>query len=133
MILLTIKASRREVCMTRHTILLPLVCMLGMLSVLVSASGAMGSPSQSAQGTPEVLTATVRALDTRAQTLEVITGVGHALRLMRFQVSPRCEIRVAGAAAQLRDLKAGNIVRIQYRQTPSAMMAERIESVEVER
>ena len=119
--------------MTRHTTLLPLVCMLGVLSVLVSASGAVGSPPQSAQGTPEGLTATVRALDTRAQTLDVITGVGHALRLMRVQVGPGCEIRVAGAAAQLRDLKPGNIVRIQYRKTPSAMMAERIETVEEER
>ena len=121
--------------MIRHTMPPPLVFIIGVLCVLFSASSGMGSPPQSSQGaqaTPEGLTATVHARDTKARTLDVITGVGHALRLMRVQVRPECQITVAGAAAQLRDLKAGKIVRIRYRQTPRGMMAEKIEILEVE-
>lgn len=118
--------------MTRPTRLLPLVCLLG---VLISVSAAVASPPQTSAGSQppaEDVTATVRALDTKAYTLDVLTGVGHAVRLLRVRVAPECQIKVAGAAAKLGDLKAGSIVRMQYRKTPAGMLAEKIETVAVE-
>ncbi len=102
-----------------------------MMCLLVGASSAALPPSQTSQA-PSVeapsLTATVGAVDTKTRTLEMITGVGHALRLVRMQVEPTCHITVAGTAGQLADLKRGNIVRIQYRKTAERNLAEYIET-----
>lgn len=119
--------------MTRRATLL-LFSVFGVLNVLVSLSGAIAAPPQTSRGaqtTSESFTATVRALDAEAYTLDVITGVGHAFRLLRVQVSPTCQVRVAGAAAKLGDLKVGAICRIQYRKTPEGLLAEKIEKVDV--
>jgi hypothetical protein len=70
-------------------------------------------------------------VDTKARTLEVMTGVGHALRLERMKVDPACEISHAGKKAALRDLKRGQVIRIQYRTTPEGKMAQAIETVEI--
>lgn len=75
------------------------------------------------------LTATVRAVDAKAGTLDVITGVGLALRMMRIWVDPASQIKVKGAAAQLADLKPGDIVRIGYRKTADRNIAEMIETL----
>lgn len=115
-----------------HRAFLSLVSTLGMLCMLVAAPGALASlpqTPQEIQATPEGLTATVHSVDAKANTLDVITGVGHALRLVRVQVGPQCQIRVAGTLAKLDDVKAGSIVRIQYRKTPGGMLADKIETV----
>ena len=133
--LFTLGLSSHEVRMARSATLLPLIWTLGVLSMPVSPCSATGAPAQTSQGaqaTPEVLTVTVRALDTNARTLDVTTGVGHSLRLKKVQVGPTCQIRSSGAPAQLGDLKASKIVRIQYRKTPAGMLAEQIEIIQVE-
>ena len=110
---------------------LALATATGMMCLLVGASSAAVRPSQSSQApsaeTPS-LKATVGAVDTKARTLEMITGVGHALRLVRMQVEPTCHILVARAPAQLGDLKRGNIILIQYRRTAERNLAEHIET-----
>jgi|GEM_PF-5842453 len=57
---------------------------------------------------------TVRAVDPKAHTIEVITGVGHAFRLVRVEIAPDAEIRDRGAPSGLADIQRGRIVRIQY-------------------
>lgn len=119
--------------MTRHTLLALLVGLPVALAVLVSgvsgAVGALPQTSQDAQTALESMTVTVYMVDTNARTLDVITGIGHALRLLKVQVDPQCEIRVAGAGAHLGDLKAGHIVRIQYRKLSRGSVAEKIDTV----
>jgi len=75
------------------------------------------------------VTGTVRTVDLTARTLEVITGVGHALRLVQMQVSPEGRISVEGATGQLGDLRRGDVIRVEYRETPQGNVAERIETV----
>jgi hypothetical protein len=114
------------------------------LAVLALAFGARSSPPtsaptalQTAGADPAYLNCTVRAVDMKARTLEVITGVGYALRLYRMYVAPACEITVSGSAAELNDLKPGTIVRVRYQpepagpKAPARLIATAIETVRI--
>ncbi len=94
----------------------------------ITSSSSVRTSGQAPSAETPSMTATVGAVDTKARTLEMITGVGHALRLVRMQVEPTCHILVAGAPSQLGDLKRGNIILIQYRRTAERNLAEHIET-----
>ena len=117
--------------------------LLLMFAVLALAFGARSSPPASAppatpaaSAEPAYLNCTVRAVDTKARTLEVITGVGYALRQYRMDVAPACEITVGGSGADLKSLKPGTIVRVRYQpvaagpKAAARLMATAIETVQ---
>jgi hypothetical protein len=100
--------------------------------IYVCVLSATLSPLQSTQApstAANILTATVAAVDTKARMLEAISGVGHALQVVRMQVQPACKITVAGAPGQLGDLRRGSIVRIHYHKTAEGNMADNIETI----
>ena len=112
------------------------------LVVLALGFGAHSAPPTSApaapqpvSGEPAYLNCTVRAVDVKARSVEVITGVGYALRQYRMSVAPACEISVGGSAAELGNLKPGTIVRVRYQpvpagpKAPARLMATAIETV----
>jgi hypothetical protein len=112
---------------------IPLAALIFLLAIGVfRAAPSVAQSGQPTGETPKTLTATVRDVDTGAHTLKVVTGVGHALRIVKLQLSTECEIKVTGAQAQLADLKPGDIVRIRYRETDEADVAESIETVKPE-
>ncbi len=76
---------------------------------------------------------TVRAVNARAGTIELITGVGMSLRVVRMTTAPTTRLVAAGAASspRLADLKPGDVVRAECRRTPTGLVADRIEKVEV--
>ena len=61
------------------------------------------------------IVATVKAVDLEGRVLWVITGTGHALRLLEFRVPPECRIERSGASARLADLEPGQIVEVRHR------------------
>ena len=77
---------------------------------------------------------TVRAVDTKSRTIEIVTGVGYATRTLRLQIAEDGTIVVPGAAAaQLTSFVPGTVARIEYRATPSAPthgVAVKIEALE---
>lgn len=96
------------------------------LAALLLSFGARSSPptpappsAPAATGEPASLNCTVRSVDLKARTVDVITGVGYALRQYRMKLAPACEISVAGAAADLDSLKPGGIVRVRYQPVPA--------------
>lgn len=100
--------------------------------LLVGAFSATPSSLQTSQAPSAAtssLTATVAAVYSEERRLEVITGVGHALQVVRMRVDPACRITVAGSAGRLGDLTRGDIVRIQYRRIPEGTVATNIETV----
>ena len=115
-------------------------CLLTLV-VLALGFGARSAPTTSAPteaqavGEPAYLNCTVRAVDVKTRTVEVITGVGYALRLYRMSVAPACEISVGGSAAELNNIKPGTIVRVRYQPVPAGpkapprLMASAIETV----
>ncbi|HEY3205099.1 MAG TPA: hypothetical protein VGL03_15730 [Thermoanaerobaculia bacterium] len=84
-------------------------------------------PSTATPGAARTVTATVRSVDDRARVVDLLTGVGHALRIVRISVPEGCPIRVKAAAAGLRDLKPGDICRVEFRKTAALNVAVRIE------
>ena len=108
---------------------LPSITTLAVLG-LVFTGAAKGTCAPQAPGTAaDSLTATIRYVDADAHTLAVLTGVGHALRLVAMEVEPRCDIKVDGVSAALRDLKPGQIVHIRYRKADGGKAAQAIETL----
>jgi hypothetical protein len=79
-------------------------------------------PTHSVQGA-------VRLVDVRRRALEVTTGVGLALRVVRLQVPADVRVTAAGAALPLNQLAPGDIVRVSYGALPSGYLAYTIERV----
>jgi hypothetical protein len=71
----------------------------------------------------------VRVVDVRGRALEVTTGVGMALRVVRLQVPTEVRVTAAGAALSLSQLAPGDIVRVSYGGKPGGYLAYTIERV----
>jgi len=87
-------------------------------------TSAQPAPSYTYQGT-------VRAVNVRAGTLELITGVGMSLRVVRLKTAPTTRLVAAGAAPRLADLKPGDVVRAEGRRTAAGLVADRVEKLAV--
>jgi hypothetical protein len=81
------------------------------------------APAQ--QDVPYVYQGTVQAVQGGA--VDLITGVGHALRLVHMRTLPTTEIATANGAASLSVLRPGDIVRADCRKTDAGLVADRIE------
>lgn len=68
------------------------------------------------QPAQHTLQGAVRVVDVRARAIEVTTGVGLALRVMRLQVPTDTRVSAAGAEGvlPLGQLRPGDIVRVSY-------------------
>ena len=72
----------------------------------------------------------VRVVDVRGRALEVTTGVGMALRVVRLQVPADVRVTAAGAAVPLAQLQPGDLVRVSYGSRPGGYVAYTIERLE---
>src|SRR5947207_2752829 len=113
--------STREVPMKRGTV-------FAVASFLVGSPGAApgGVGSQPAS---YVYQGTVRAVQPKTGSLELITGVGFALRLARIEITPATRIASAGATVALGHLVPGDIVRALCRRVNDRVVADTIEKV----
>lgn len=106
---------------------------LGVLSLLACGGPYQGASvpgrARSPSPTPNVLTATCKAYDVGASTMDVITGVSFALREVTFQIHENTDITIRNERAELADMRAGMVVRIVYRVTPQGNLADKIEVV----
>ena len=105
-----------------------LICLL-LVGASVGSAWLQRSP-EAASGELPTMAATVRSVDTKQGTLDVITGVGLALRVIRFRVDKHCQIKVRGEAAKLTDLRPGEVVRLQYRKIDDRRMVQTIETLQ---
>jgi len=75
----------------------------------------------------------IRAIDVRARTIEVTTGVGYALRVVVMQVPASVPITAAGAGQRqpigLAALKLGDVVRASFGGHRSPFVAYTIERI----
>lgn len=100
--------------------------LVSLLAPLALAAQQPAAPHDSVQGA-------VRTVDVRARTIEVTTGVGFALRIVRMQVPAEVPItnRAAGQPApmKLAELKPGDVIRAQFGARPTGFVAYTIERV----
>jgi len=73
----------------------------------------------------------VKAVDADVRRISVITGCGHALRVMVFHAGTECRIEVGGVGASLASLRRGQIVAVWHREDAQRHLAERIETLAV--
>jgi len=76
----------------------------------------------------------IRAVDVRARTLEVTTGVGYALRVVRLQVPASVPITDrkggrGGEPIKLAELKPGDVIRAAFGGRATGFVAYTIERV----
>jgi hypothetical protein len=74
---------------------------------------------------PYVYQGTVHAV--KSGSVDLITGIGLALRLVHVRTVPATSIVSEGAAVALGDLRPGDIVRADCRMTDKGLIADRIE------
>jgi hypothetical protein len=87
-----------------------LLALVGTLSWTNPGSAQPPSPSSG----KATLSATVRSVDAQARTLELVTGVGYALHVVKLTLGDRAEVRTPAGLAPLVQLKPGDRVRVEY-------------------
>jgi hypothetical protein len=112
---------------------------LALLSAFASLAPSVQAQTTTPPTTPMHMIGTVRAVDTKTRMIEVITGVGLAVRIMRFQAAEDCRITVPWAAEHLSSFISGTHARIEYVAAPAGAGASvqgivvAIEALDVDR
>ena len=108
----------------------PFSLTLGFTALL---SGAASAAPPSPAATPAAplpsatLTATVQSVDAQARTLQVVTGVGYALRVVKLSWKEAPTVKAAATGAGMAQLKPGELVRIEYARAPEGNVVKTIE------
>jgi hypothetical protein len=107
----------------------PLVslCCSVLLSGAASAAPPSPAPTPTAPLPSATLTATVRSVDAQARTLQVVTGVGYALRVVKISWKEIPTVKAAAAGAGISQLKPGDLVRVEYAKAPEGNVVKAIE------
>ena len=71
---------------------------------------------------------TVKAIQA-GESIDLITGMGYAVRTIRMGVNPQTQMMLRGAAMRLSDFAPGDIVRIDCHMTEQGEVADRIEKL----
>jgi len=66
---------------------------------------------------------TVKRLEIGARRLDVLVGVGHALRIVRMDLSATCSASAGGRAIGVKAIHVGDIVRVELESTPGTLAA----------
>ncbi len=99
---------------------------------LVTAAPADWRTLDSAQAAPSyTYRGTIRAINARTGTLELITGVGLSLRVVQMTTARTTRILTASATPRFAELKPGDVVRAECRRTSTGLVADQIEKLKV--
>ena len=69
----------------------------------------------------------MQSSDAQARTLQVVTGVGHALRVVKLSWKEAPTVKAAAAGTGMAQLKPGDLVRVEYAKTPEGNVVSTIE------
>jgi len=101
-------------------------------SMLVVVSPTLAASQQGGGGAPhDSVRGAVRLVDARNHALEVMTGVGMTLRVVRLQVPATVPVTATPGRDQLAlsDLKAGDVVRVTFGNRTGRLIAYTIERI----
>lgn len=86
-------------------------------------------PTHPATHAAQTYQGAVHAVQSRPAGLDLITGVGFALRLVRMRTLPATSVDSAGTTIPLGHVKPGDIVRTDCRMTDAGLVADHIEKL----
>jgi len=78
---------------------------------------------------PYVYQGTVQAVKPSTATLDLITGVGFALRLIHIRTLPETQITSNQVTVAFSEIKVGDVVRAECRMMDSVLVADRVEKL----
>lgn len=116
--------------MQRHIRTAALTVIL-LVPFLTSAPAEWDALNSAQAATSYTYRGTIRAVNTRTGTLELITGVGMSLRLVRMTTAATTRLVATGAVPRVGDLKPGDVVRAECRRTVAGLVVDRIEKLAV--
>ena len=93
----------------------------------LSTCAATQPPPASASGTIQEVTGTVSAVHAQTHTFDVLTAVGHSVRVHRIVQPPGVTIEVRAGEPAIPALYAGCLVRVQCSSAPTGSVASKIE------
>lgn len=82
-----------------------------------------------AQTPPYTYQGTIQAVQPETASMDLITGVGMALRLVHMRTLPETRITAGEASLAFSDFKLGDIVRAECRLTDTGLVADRVEKL----
>jgi hypothetical protein len=112
-----------------------LLSLAGLIAPFALAAQRPTAPPAARPTTPhDSVRGAIHAVDVRARTLDVTTGVGYALRVVRLQVPPSVPITDKkggshGETIKLAELKPGDVIRAAFGGRPTGFVAYTIERV----
>lgn len=86
-------------------------------------------PSSASRQAAYTYQGTVQAVRPRSGELDLLTGVGHALRVVRLRAVAATDMSSAGQKITLAQVQVGDIVRAECHQTDAGLVADRIEKL----
>ena len=92
-----------------------------LLPLLASAAADRRAPAATQAAATYTYQGTVHTVDPKTSSLDLITGVGMALRLVHMRALP---------ATPLPDLKPGDVVRVDCHRTAAGLVADRIQKLD---
>lgn len=112
---------------------LPLLSLVLLIAPVALAAQQPTAPPPTSPAAPhDTVRGALRAVDVRARTLEVTTGVGFALRVVRLQVPAGVPITDRDGPPEtigLAQLKLGDLIRASFGSRPTGFVAYTIERV----
>jgi hypothetical protein len=94
-----------------------LLCAI-LLPMFVSVGGQEpAAPPPMPAPAADTLVGTMRSVDYRTNTVEILTGVGLAIWIERVHVAPTVIVTIEGRPHPLADLRRGQVLRVAYRRT----------------
>jgi hypothetical protein len=104
---------------------LPVLALVG-TATEVSAAPSMTSTAQ------DTLVGTVRSVNYETNTVELLTGLGFAIRIERVKVEPATSVMIGGEARPLDNLRRGQVVLVEYREAAGGKVAISLKVVRME-
>jgi hypothetical protein len=117
----------------RRGVSIVLVCLATWLSGGAAAAPPSPSappaptPTPTASVSPATLTATVQSVDAQTRTLEVMTGVGYSLRVVKLSWKEPPTVKAAATAAGMAQVKPGDLVRVEHAKSAEGDVVKTIE------
>ena len=103
-------------------------------ALAMAAACALSSPAATAQPAPgapvvthESVTGTIWRIDSRAGALDLLTGVGHSVRVRRVRFSAGLEVKARGAGVGIAALVPGTVCRVDCEVASSGANATGVE------
>lgn len=99
-----------------------------MLSALIMLLLLLAQPSVPQAASYE---GTVQALKTQPAAVDLVTGVGFALRILRVRTVPATTVDSAGTTIPMSHVQVGDVVRIDCSATATGLVADHIAKLDV--